>query len=41
MLPSRSRRFKILVGFYQLATKVDDVYEISLPNEVKSLMESL
>ena len=29
---------KILVSFYQLITKVDEVYQITLPAEVQQLM---
>ena len=31
-------KLKILIGFYMIATKVDDVYEVELPPQVKQLL---
>ena len=32
-------KLKILISFYMIATKVDDVYEVNLPASVKNLLE--
>jgi hypothetical protein len=32
---------KILVGFYMIATKIEDVYEVMLPAEVRALLQEL
>ena len=34
----RPNKFKILVGFYQIATRVERVYEIVMPSEVAGLL---
>ena len=34
-------KLKILVGFYLIATKIDSVYEVELPPEVKRLLSGL
>ena len=31
-------KLKILIGFYMIATKVDTVYEVSLPPQVKRML---
>ncbi len=31
-------KLKIIIGFYMIATKVDDVYEVELPPQVRSLL---
>jgi len=32
-------KLKILIGFYIVATRVDTVYEVTLPNDVKAVMQ--
>ena len=32
-------KLKILIGFYMIATKVDTVYEVSLPPQVKRVSQ--
>ena len=34
-------KIKILVGFYMIATKVEDVYEVYLPMEIRGALQNL
>ena len=34
-------KLKIVVGFYMIATKIDDVYQVRLPEEVRALLQVL
>ena len=34
-------KLKILIGFYQIAGKVEAVYEIYLPTEVRALLQQI
>ena len=32
---------RILSGFYQIASRIEDVYELYLPSEVRALLQQL
>ena len=34
-------KLKVLIGFYMVATKVDDVYDVQLPNDVRLILKQL